>query len=216
MQGCPNCGYSNRPGVVFCENCGTSLIGGTGVAETRALVGKTGTLIETISGDVTLEDILDGGFQEGDEFPVGGSLQLEIGEVLEPLVLPVEGTILFGRRDAAAGSIPEVDLTPYAGYRMGVSRRHAEIRLENKKYLNLYDLGSSNGTFLNGDRLLAHRSHRISNGDEIRFGQLVIKVRFRKKDSGLISAAVISKPSSADEQEAKDETQLKPFNVDKN
>lgn len=215
MQGCPNCGYTNRPGVVFCENCGTSLIGGAGVAETRTLVDKSGQVVEPILADVTLEEIVDDGFQEGNELPPGGSLQLEIGEVLEPLILPVEGTILFGRRDAAAGSMPEVDLTPYAGYRMGVSRRHAEIRLENKKYLNLYDLGSSNGTFLNGDRLLAHRSHRISNGDEIRFGQLVVKVRFRKKGSGLISAAAVSKPTSASELEAKDETQLKPLNVDK-
>src|SRR5260370_39349992 len=27
MQVCQNCGHRNRPGVVFCENCGASLIG---------------------------------------------------------------------------------------------------------------------------------------------------------------------------------------------
>ena len=27
MQVCPNCSHRNRPGLLFCENCGTSLIG---------------------------------------------------------------------------------------------------------------------------------------------------------------------------------------------
>jgi len=52
----------------------------------------------------------------------------------------------------------------------GVSRRHARLYLQDDQY-HLEDLGSSNGTFLNGERLTkpAHLKH----GDEIRLGRTV-------------------------------------------
>ena len=51
---------------------------------------------------------------------------------------------------------------------VSVSRRHAEIREENGAWL-LRDLGSSNGTFLNGQRVTAELPLRP--GDEISFGK---------------------------------------------
>ncbi len=52
----------------------------------------------------------------------------------------------------------------------GISRRHARIIVENnRRYLE--DLGSSNGTFLNGERLQGRRE--LTNGDEIRLGRTV-------------------------------------------
>src|SRR5690606_9798382 len=52
----------------------------------------------------------------------------------------------------------------------GVSRRHARILLHEQEVV-LEDLGSSNGTFLNGNRL--RPSAHLSPGDEIRLGQSV-------------------------------------------
>ncbi len=40
------------------------------------------------------------------------------------------------------------------------------------------DLGSSNGTQLNGSPLVAHEPVRLENGDEIRLGKLAFKVHF--------------------------------------
>jgi FHA domain len=54
---------------------------------------------------------------------------------------------------------------------VSVSRRHAEIREENGAWL-LRDLGSANGTFLNGQRVTADQSLRP--GDEISFGKFSI------------------------------------------
>ena len=45
----------------------------------------------------------------------------------------------------------------------GVSRRHARIFIQNAQYL-VEDLGSSNGTFLNGERLEVPR--RLKSGDQ--------------------------------------------------
>jgi hypothetical protein len=54
---------------------------------------------------------------------------------------------------------------------VSVSRRHAEIREESGAWL-LRDLGSSNGTFLNGQRVSADQPLRP--GDEISFGKFSI------------------------------------------
>jgi ABC-type multidrug transport system ATPase subunit/pSer/pThr/pTyr-binding forkhead associated (FHA) protein len=52
----------------------------------------------------------------------------------------------------------------------GVSRRHARLYLQDGQYF-LEDLNSSNGTFLNGERLVQPR--RLKSGDVIRLGQSV-------------------------------------------
>ena len=47
-----------------------------------------------------------------------------------------------------------------------VSRRHAELRRSAKTF-KLTDLGSSNGTYVNGKRI---ESHELANGDEVQMG----------------------------------------------
>ena len=50
-----------------------------------------------------------------------------------------------------------------------VSRQHAEIRRESFGYA-VRDLGSSNGTFVNGQRLSADESRPLRDGDTLRLG----------------------------------------------
>lgn len=49
-----------------------------------------------------------------------------------------------------------------------VSSRHAEITLEREKY-HLHDLGSTNGTFVNGEQVT---DAVLKHGDEVRFGRV--------------------------------------------
>ncbi|MEP7285136.1 MAG: FHA domain-containing protein [Chloroflexota bacterium] len=168
MQICPNCSHHNRPGVVFCDNCGASLIGDSPLS-TKSF-GGPGTSPE-------IEEIV--ASAGSDVFGKGKVLRLEI-EGAEPVLLKPKQETVFGRRDPATGSMPDVDLTPFAGYRMGVSRRHSLIKQnEVDDSLELWDLGSSNGSFLNGTRLNANRPYKIHDGDEIRFGQMVMHVYFQ-------------------------------------
>jgi predicted component of type VI protein secretion system len=111
-------------------------------------------------------------------FPEGGTLQVMVEGSIEPVLLKPKAELILGRKDPATGASPDIDLTPYAGYRMGVSRRHAAIRTGDKGQLDLWDLGSSNGTFLNGTRLVAYRAYTLNSGDEIRLGQMGMKVAF--------------------------------------
>ncbi len=53
-----------------------------------------------------------------------------------------------------------------------VSRRHAEISYVNGQFV-LHDLGSSNGTFVNGGRLQPASAYVLKPGDTVRFGKVV-------------------------------------------
>ncbi len=175
---CPNCGHRNRPGTLICDNCGTSLIGGT-----KAAVG-TRDLVSASAATTSSEPLLDAAQLNAVE-SAGGStfsddmvLRIEIEGGATPMLVYPKQEIILGRRDPNTGTLPDVDMTAYSGYRMGVSRTHASIRLQDKQ-LNLSDRGSSNGTFLNGTRLVAHRPYPIKDGDEIRLGQMVLKIYFQ-------------------------------------
>jgi EAL domain-containing protein (putative c-di-GMP-specific phosphodiesterase class I) len=56
-----------------------------------------------------------------------------------------------------------------------ISRRHAEFRVE-AGALSISDLGSTNGTFVNRERLVPGRLHPLSTGDMVHFAGLEFKV----------------------------------------
>ncbi|MFM8781772.1 MAG: FHA domain-containing protein, partial [Gemmatimonadota bacterium] len=65
------------------------------------------------------------------------------------------------------GRHPENDLRFHVELDRDASSRHAEIRLEDGRYV-LTDLGSTNGTILNGERISGPRP--LHDGDTIEFG----------------------------------------------
>ncbi|WP_354637477.1 DUF1707 and FHA domain-containing protein [Kitasatospora camelliae] len=86
-------------------------------------------------------------------------------ERLPGLSLPQAGTglLTIGRR-------------PGSGLRLNdssVSRTHAELRREDGDWV-LYDLGSTNGTHVNGRRVAG--STRVRPGDQVRFGRLEFRL----------------------------------------
>ena len=62
-----------------------------------------------------------------------------------------------------------------------VSRRHAEIQVSNGDIL-INDLGSTNGTFVNGERIDQPRA--LSDGDEVRIGAVVLRLRAPAAQAG--------------------------------
>lgn len=75
----------------------------------------------------------------------------------------IKSEIILGRDDSADIAIPA----------SAVSRRHARLMLEGENYV-LEDLGSSNGTFVNGQKLTGRRP--LQAGDQIRLGQTITLV----------------------------------------
>ena len=81
-----------------------------------------------------------------------------------------------GRRDPVTGIYPDVDLSPVDGQR-SISRRHAKIFRRGEKYFLSEEIGTMNGTFVNGERLETGVPAEVKPGDELRFG--VVEVEFR-------------------------------------
>ncbi|MEM7330830.1 MAG: FHA domain-containing protein [Chloroflexota bacterium] len=91
--------------------------------------------------------------------------------------LNVSGQIRVGRSDPETGLFPELDLTKFEGAERGVSRLHATIQsFENG--ISIIDLNSTNGTLLNMYKLPPEEPYPLSDGDEIRFGDLLMHIFF--------------------------------------
>ena len=75
------------------------------------------------------------------------------------------GNVSIGRK---TGEIPLTDLE--------ISRRHAVIEVFGREMIFLRDLGSTNGTYHNGQRITVSRVH---NGDTIGVGRSVLKLDIR-------------------------------------
>jgi pSer/pThr/pTyr-binding forkhead associated (FHA) protein len=81
----------------------------------------------------------------------------------------------LGRISDKQPIMPDVDLTPYQAFDHGISRLHAVIRLVGGQ-ATVMDLGSSNGTYLNGVRLIANAESPLRQSDLLALGKLKIQV----------------------------------------
>jgi NADPH-dependent 2,4-dienoyl-CoA reductase/sulfur reductase-like enzyme len=89
---------------------------------------------------------------------------------LEHIAPPWAETPLSPTRILTVGR--ELDAVLFINHH-AVSRRHAEITYANGHFL-LRDLGSKNGTFLNGNRLEPHNMHILNPHDQVRFGTVMV------------------------------------------
>ena len=165
MITCPVCQQIEPEGEVFCSECGARLvtlwaeITATEAFIDTALVRETARIrtsapLKLLNGQVSLSFIGQG----------------------QPLILEGRGEYVLGR-ESHDETGPDVNLNLYGGQDKGVSRVHAALRPERGQLL-LVDLGSTNGTRLNGVRLSPNQPVRVSNGDEIRLGRLTLKVHY--------------------------------------
>jgi CRP-like cAMP-binding protein len=82
-------------------------------------------------------------------------------------VYPVyKDEVLLGRYDSVTGGRPEVDLTQEDQNR-NISRRHARLLLKSGQYFVAEEIGTMNGTYLNGKKLPTGVLTPIKDGDEL-------------------------------------------------
>lgn len=83
--------------------------------------------------------------------------------------LAVGAETVVGRRDPVTGIFPDIDLSPIDAQR-SVSRRHAKVYRRGGKLFLSEEIGTMNGTFVNGNRLSKGVPAEVREGDELRFG----------------------------------------------
>lgn len=74
--------------------------------------------------------------------------------------------VLIGRYDSVTGHRPEIDLTDEDDNR-NVSRRHARLLYKDNTHYIAEEIGTMNGTYINGNRIPTGVLTPINDGDEV-------------------------------------------------
>src|SRR5690606_28110502 len=106
-------------------------------------------------------------------------LRIDIQDA-NPIIVEVRKDTIIGRSDNLTEYIPDLDFTPYGAYRLGLSRRHAILRRADNR-LEIMDLGSRNGTLINGERLRPKETRILQDGDVLHLGNLRLLMIFERK-----------------------------------
>jgi pSer/pThr/pTyr-binding forkhead associated (FHA) protein len=106
-----------------------------------------------------------------------GSIALYIDDADEPLLVRMSRQTILGRYSSQGSAQPQIDLTPYGAFDKGISRMHAILK-KSKNGLEIEDLASANGTWLNTKRLQPYMATPLRSGDHIRIGQIEIEIHF--------------------------------------
>jgi len=161
---CPICHTNNDANALICRHCGAQLAVNSDILATQRIEDPFDPADEQ-RGQVT-----------GEYTPPSKGISLYLLNRGEPIALRMEEEFIMGFLGETT-SEPTVDLSGFEAFSLGVSRRHALIKSTGKKYV-LVDLNSSNGTWLNGQRLAPTRPYDLPSGAVIQLGRLKLVVSY--------------------------------------
>lgn len=176
MITCPICRHTDWNGTFFCAECGTQLV----MAEsptTHHIQRATTESIKLGSAEVLAGPELEKAAGEEKESVVQVSLHL----VQQAHVMELSGQTEFtiGRSAEGQPILPDIDLAPYDAYNLGVSRLHASLKVQGAN-VQISDLGSSNGTRLNGQKIVPHVEYTLTHGDMVSLGKFGLQILISK------------------------------------
>jgi hypothetical protein len=167
---CPTCKTANQLESSVCVQCGATL------EDPRVDSGhKTKT---TDMQAITPEMIREWAAQDVKEAAVPDSgIAFYVDGHSMPAYIDPNGDFVVGRK---VGTTSEqlLDLAPFGAYSLGLSRRHVMVRRTRDGY-ELLDLGSVNGTWLDEERLIPHKSYPLPSGSHLRLGRMRLLILYR-------------------------------------
>jgi len=160
---CPNCESINVSGTVFCSECGAQLLYSEAVVTQNI---TTAQVHEALAKQRT---------QPITQVEVTTWASLHLLDTGQMLPLMDRNEFTLGRVSDGQPIMPDIDLSAYQAYASGVSRLHAILKRIGSRVV-IMDLGSANGTYLNGRRLDPNLEQSINHGDIIALGKLKIQI----------------------------------------
>jgi hypothetical protein len=170
---CPDCGVKVQPEDLICFRCGANLphtpyvdddIPSPTVSQQYLRPGESRAACPTCGAAVQETDVVCAQCRQ----PLPGARR-RISPVVLRIAFPTgnvdvpAGTSVILGRDPAQSLVAAA----FAQYD-NVSRRHATIMVDDSGRATIRDEGSTNGTFVNGDRVLPGAEARLVDGDRIR------------------------------------------------
>ena len=190
---CPQCGASAIPGEAFCDNCGAPLNApARPVAQVPAPVYSAGVPPQPSYPPPQPSNYAPAPAQPyppaapaqpytpPPAAPVApprttlAPAQLIVAASGAALQLPATAQAIVGRGDPVSNFFPDLDLGPHGALDNGVGRRHLRVFLQGGQVL-IEDLDSTNGTVLNGQKLVARQPQPLRDGDQIIAGKLLLR-----------------------------------------
>jgi hypothetical protein len=166
---CPICKTTNEFESIVCGHCGSAL----DRPLTEAGLKKNTTDMQAL----TPEMIRDWSLKEAKEVVVPESgIAFYVDGHPNPASMDSKGDFVLGRKSEPT-SERLLDLSPYGAYSMGLSRRHLYVRRGDDGY-ELLDLGSVNGSWLNEERLVPHKTYEMPSGSQLRLGRMRVLVLY--------------------------------------
>jgi len=172
---CPNCLHKEMTGALFCSECGAQLIFPDGVPTSSIKTGTTGSILTAGLNVVEPPELNE---EVSPLTSQDAPLALNVLSTGETIFIKYLEEVILGRVSEGQPVVPDIDLTPYKAYESGVSRMHASIRLQDDK-LTLTDLGSANGTRINGRQITSHIPYPLKHGDILTRGKFKIQILVR-------------------------------------
>jgi hypothetical protein len=176
MVTCPNCRHDEIFGALFCSECGARLVAVDLPTTQNISHGSTESLtfqVRPKSPPVSVS--------APEPAPAHAEATVSLHLVESGQILNLSGQSEYSIGRAAEGQfiLPDVDLSNYQAYAQGVSRLHAALKINNQR-IYITDLGSSNGTRVNGQKIVPNVDFPLNHGDVIALGKFKIQVLFRK------------------------------------
>lgn len=174
---CPVCGAAALPGEAFCDNCGASLLAPLSYPSSSAPAqGQPSPQSQQAAPPSYSAAPLPPGAGSYPSTAPAASASLIVTSPPPPATIPVPNRpeVLVGRSDPQSNSYPDVDLNPYGGLELGVSRRHFRLKREGDQ-VYMEDLGSMNGVVVNGQKVPPYTLHPLRSGDRINLGKMELR-----------------------------------------
>jgi hypothetical protein len=164
---CPVCKHKNERDAALCSYCGAAL---------QAVPTDGGVTTRTTELDAAIAENARNAVFDAGAVPPGG-IAIYMDGSAQPAFACRCSEFVIGRK---MDETPEVyfDLTHRGGYLLGLSRRHARVR-RNGSGFEITDLASTNGSWLNGERLIPNQPYPLDSGAQLRLGRMRFYVLFR-------------------------------------
>ncbi len=143
MNYCLNCEVEMEQDQDLCAECAAQLVGSTGERDDDRVEESAAASESTAYLQI----------DNGDRYDIDKS------------------EVVLGRIDPVEDIHPDVDLGIHKGFDLGVSRRHALILRDEDQY-SVEDLGSTNGTIVNREKIQPGDRTSLREGDIIFLGRL--------------------------------------------
>ena len=164
---CPVCKNKNEMEAILCGHCGA-------VLDDPFM--DPGAKTRTTDMPALDPEKFKGWSLDETAVPEGG-IAIYLEGLFNPAYIDTKGEFVIGRQaDTTSESL--LDLAPFGGYHLGLSRRHAIIRRIDDR-CEVLDLGSVNGTWLNNERLVPHKAYPLPSGSHLRLGSMRLTVLYR-------------------------------------